>query len=140
MNETNETSSYAYLIEDVMKGNFKYAWKPEKLWKLAKTKKIIKYKMNDVKHWVYNPCWSKGGYFVSIYQVLMQQKKFPDHMDRISNAKIKYPLICIEDDYDKNGSILDGNHRFAKMILEKRKIVNVVYFTKEELKKIRIKM
>lgn len=58
-----ESRSYAYLTEDVMREDFRYAWQQEDLWDLAKTKKVIKYKMNDIKHWVYNPYWSKNPMF-----------------------------------------------------------------------------
>ena len=49
-----ESRNYAYLLEDVMKNNLTHAWNQEELWKIAKNKKVIKYKMNDVKHWVIN--------------------------------------------------------------------------------------
>lgn len=135
-----ETKQYAYLIKDVMRNDFRYAWNPKDLWELAKTKKVIKYKMNDVKHWIYNTCWSKKDCFISIFQVFMQPQKFREHVKRIYTANLKYPLIVIEDKYDKYGSILDGNHRFAKMIELKKRVVPVIYFTKKELYKIRIKM
>ena len=51
-----EARNYAYNLEDVMKDNFEYAWDQEELWEIAKKKKIITYKINDVKHWVYTPC------------------------------------------------------------------------------------
>ena len=46
----------------------------------------------------------------------------------------------MEDKYDKYGSILDGNHRFAKMIKQNKRVVPIVYFTKKELDKLKIKM
>ena len=66
--------------------------------------------------------------------------KFPKHIKRIKNADLKYPLIVMEDKYDKYGSILDGNHRFAKMIKQNKRVVSIVYFTKKELDKLKIKM
>ena len=62
--------SYAYLLEDLMKNNFTYAWNQEELWKIAKNKKVIKYKMRDIKHWIYSQCWSKKDCYISIFQVL----------------------------------------------------------------------
>ena len=53
---------------------------------------------------------------------------------------MKHPLIVIEDKYDKYGDILDGNHIFAKMIKENKKVVPIVYFTKKELDKLKIKI
>ena len=46
----------------------------------------------------------------------------------------------MEDKYDKYGGILDGNHRFAKMIQQNKRKVKIVYFTKKELDKLKIKM
>jgi len=135
-----ETKNYAYLLKDVMINDFTYAFDPEDLWKQAAKKKVIKYKMNDIKHWVYSPCWSHNDCFISIYQVLMQPKQFPEHIKRIKKANISYPLIVMEDEYNKFGSILDGNHRFAKLLLEKKRDVHIVFFSKKELAKLRIKM
>lgn len=132
--------SYAYLLEDLMKNNFTYAWNQEELWKIAKNKKVIKYKMRDIKHWIYSQCWSKKDCYISIFQVLQQPSKFPEHIKRIKNADLKYPLIVMEDKYDKFGSILDGNHRFAKLITHNKRIVPIVYFTKKELNKLKIKL
>ena len=107
---------------------------------MAKNKKVIKYKIKDVKHWVYNQCWNKKDCFISIFQVLQQPHKFPKHIKRIKDADLKYPLIVVEDKYDKYGNILDGNHRFAKTIEQNKRVVSIVYFTRKELDKLKIKM
>ena len=135
-----EERSYAYNLEDVMQEKFDYGWDQEQLWELAKNKKVREYKIKDIKHWVYSPCWNKGECFLSIYQVLQQPKKFPEHMKRIKKADLKYPLIVIPDKYDKYGGILDGNHRFGKIILENKREVKFVYFTRKELEKIKINL
>lgn len=135
-----EHRTYAFQTENVMKNNFEYGWDQEELWKIAKSKKIKTYKMNDVKHWVYSQCWSKSNCFISIFQVFQQPKKFPEHINRIKNADLQYPIIVIPNKYDKFGGILDGNHRFAKMILENKKFVKYVYITQKELEKIKIKI
>ena len=135
-----EERSYAYNLEDIMQEKFDYGWDQEQLWELAKNKKVREYKIKDIKHWVYAPCWSKGECFLSIYQVLQQPKKFPEHMKRIKKADLKYPLIVIPNKYDKYGAILDGNHRFGKMILENKREVKFVYFTRKELEEIKINL
>lgn len=135
-----ETRNYAFLLDDVLQNNFKYAYDQITLWKLAANKKIIKYKMSDVKHWIYYTPWSDGDCLISVYEVLLLKSKYPDHIKRIKNADLSFPLIVIEDKYDKFGTILDGNHRFAKMIMNNKKFVNIVYFTKDELNKIKIKL
>lgn len=98
--------------------------------------------MRDVRHWVYGQCWSDKGddNYISIYQVLMSPSKYAKHIRRIRKADIKYPLIVVEDEYDMYGSILDGNHRFARMIMMKKRVVPIVYFTKKELERVWIKL
>jgi disulfide oxidoreductase YuzD len=61
-------------------------------------------------------------------------------MKRIKKSDLSYPLIIIEDDYDNKGVILDGNHRFAKIIMEHKKEVKYYFITKKELKKLKIKL
>jgi len=135
-----ETREYAYYLGDVMKGNFTYAWDQEQLWEVASRKKVITLNMNDIKHWIYSPCWSEDNCFISIFQVLLQKSQFPDHIKRIKKADTNYPLILMEDQFDKYGTILDGNHRFAKLILQKKRKIKVVYFSKKELDNLKIKM
>lgn len=135
-----ETKNYSYLLKNVMQNKFDRGILPEKLWEYSETKKVKKYKMKNVKHWIYAPVWSiKCGseeYYLSIYQVLLQKNKYQDHIKRINDAKTNYPIIVVEDKYDKYGTILDGNHRFAKLILEKKKKIEVIYLKKKEVKKL----
>ena len=116
----------------------------KELWKYVENKKTKTYKMNDVKHWVYNPCWSydldKKTCFYSIFQTLLQKSKFKEDMKRIKKADISYPIIVIEDEYDKYGSILDGNHRFAKLIMDNAKVVKYKFISNKTLEKFRIKL
>jgi hypothetical protein len=143
MNKT-EHRNYAMLLSNVMKNNFNYGYDQEELWKYVENKKEKEYKIDDVKHWVYSPCWSyeinNTLCFYSIYQVLLQKKRFNEDMKRIKKADTSYPIIIIEDEFDKYGSILDGNHRFAKLIMNKAKVVKYKFITKKELEKFRIKL
>ena len=139
-----EHRCYAMLLSDVMQNNFNYGYDQEELWKYVENKKTKTYKINDVKHWVYNPCWSydldKRTCFYSIFQVLNQKSKFKEDMKRIKKADVSYPIIVIEDEYDKYGSILDGNHRFAKLIMDNAKLVKYKFISKKTLEKFRIKL
>lgn len=143
MNENDKSSrNVAYLLEDVMQKKFDYGFYQEELWEyVGRTKKaVIEYEMEDVKHWIYVPCWSYEQQeaeecFISIYQVLLQSDMFSEHMHRIQHAELCYPLIVIEDDFDKYGVILDGNHRFAKSMIMGRKTVSVQVIGKDELMK-----
>ena len=93
---------------------------------------------------IQNPCWSydldKRTCFYSIFQTLLQKSKFKDDMKRIKKADISYPIIVIEDEYDKYGSILDGNHRFAKLVMDNAKVVKYKFISKKQLNKFRIKL
>lgn len=102
------------MLEDVIKKEFNYAFNPKDLWEKAKDKKITKYNMSDVKHWVYNPCWThpkNDDWPTSIHQALTQPKKFPDHIKRIKKADISHALIVVEDEFDKFGGVLDGKQK-----------------------------
>jgi hypothetical protein len=127
----------SYLLKDVMQNKFDNGFIDEDLWKLTKNKKIITYNMNDVKHWIYKPCWSfindEVECFYSIYQVLLQKTKFKEDIKRIKKADTTFPLIVVEDEFDKYGSIIDGNHRFAKLLCEKSKTIKIKFITKKEL-------
>ena len=125
------------LLEDVMKGDYRYGWDPEDLWKFVEDKKTITYKTNDVKHWIYMPCWSHYDCFISIFQTIKQPQNFPDHIQRIKKSKLDYPLIIVEDKYDKFGTILDGNHRFAKIIKTNKKTFKVKYVKLKDIKKLK---
>ena len=142
MSNNYEKRNLAYLLENVMKNKFNKAFYQEDLWKYVENKKTEEYAIQDVKHWVYTPCWSYDIHntecFYSIYQVLMQKTKFRKDMGRIKKADTSYPLIVVEDEFDKYGSILDGNHRFAKLIMNDCKKIKIKFISKKELNKLMI--
>jgi hypothetical protein len=61
-------------------------------------------------------------------------------MKRIKKANVSYHIIVIEDEFDKYCTILDGNHRFAKLIMNKAKVVKYKFISKKQLDKFRIKL
>jgi disulfide oxidoreductase YuzD len=138
-----ENRNIAYLLEDVMKNKFDYGFYQEDLWKYTENKKTFKYNMKDIKHWIYKPCWSYNigdtECYYSIYQVIIQKNKFKKDIKRIKKADMSYPLIVIEDEFDIYDSILDGNHRFAKSIINNDKIIKFKFISKKELNKLMIK-
>lgn len=140
----HNSRNMAFLLEDVMKNKFNKAFYQEDLWEFVNNKKTKEYNIQDVKHWVYTPCWSfnvnNTECFYSIYQVLAQKGKFKEDMKRIKKADTSYPIIVIEDKFDKYGSILDGNHRFAKLLMENSKKVKFKFITQKELQKLMIKL
>lgn len=141
-----EHRSIAFLLEDVMKGKFDRGFFQEDLWALAETIPVTTVAIADVKHWVYTPCWSystgsgKKECFYSIYQVLKQPTQFKADMTRIRKADTKYPLIVIEDEFDQAGTILDGNHRFAKLLLGGAKQIKIKRIRTKDLMKIMMPM
>ena len=139
-----EHKSMAYLLENVMKNKFNRAFYVEDLWKYVENKPVKEYNINDVKHWVYSPCWSYDcngiECYYSIYQTLIQKNKFKKDIRQIKKADVSYPIIVVENDYDKYGTILDGNHRFAKLIMNKEKKVKYKFITKKELVKLMIRV
>jgi disulfide oxidoreductase YuzD len=139
----DEHRNIAYLLEDVMKNKYNRGFYQEDLWEYVENKKIFELNIKDVKHWIYKPCWSyiinNRECFYSIYQVLMQKNKFKEDIKRIKKADTKYPLIIIEDEFDKYGTILDGNHRFAKLLINNSNKVKFKFISRKELDKIIIK-
>jgi hypothetical protein len=140
----HEHRNMAYLLEDVMKNKFNRAFYQEDLWKYVENKKTETYDMKDVKHWIYAPCWSYNinniECFYSIYQVLMQKGKFKEDMKRIKKANTSYPLIVIKNEFDSYGGILDGNHRFAKLIMNNSKKVKFKFISRKELNKLMVEV
>ena len=65
-------------------------------------------------------------------KVLENPKKYKDHMRRIKEADLKYPIIV----YDK--FVTDGVHRLTKAHLEKKKTIKAIVFTKDLLQKFKI--
>ncbi len=142
MTEENGTRNVAYLLEDVLRKRYDYGFYQEELWEYVTRKEtpVIEYDTEDVKHWIYSQCWSYPGKgddecFVSIYQVLLQmdEPRNHKHIQRIKEANLQYPLIVVEDSFDKYGTILDGNHRFAKLLLNGTKKIKVQYISTDEL-------
>lgn len=133
----SEARQYAFLLRNVMRNDFRYGYRQEDLWALASTKAIETYQVQDVAPWVYTPVWNKGKCFICIYQVLMQPQQFPNHIARIAKADTQYPLIITDDIFNPYGTILDGNHRFAKIILQQKETVHVVKLSQADLISIR---
>ena len=139
-----EHRTMAYLLKDVMKNKLNRPFYQEDLWKYVENKKIEEYNMEDIKHWVYTPCWSYNidntECFYSIYQVLLQKNKFKKDVNKIKKADTSYPLIIIENEFDKYGIILDGNHRFAKLIINNNKKIQFKFISLKELDNLGIKV
>ena len=135
-------TSMAFPFDEVVKGTFQKCYNPSDIWNVTKNNKIHKIKLSDVKHWVYTTPWSHKDNnherFLSIYEVLILPKKYNSRMQRIEKSDLSYPIIIQKDKFDKNGGILDGNHRFAKAIMSNKKYIYVKYISNTQLKKIEL--
>jgi len=70
---------------------------------------------------------------ISPMDVLKNPDRFPHHKKRIINANLDYPLIIQKQGEDFH--IIDGNHRFAKLYMQKATVVNCYIFTEKLMKK-----
>lgn len=131
------------LPEDVVKRK-SVGWYTDDVIALSKRYKTKSLKMRNVKHWVYSTPWSiptgNTQCPLSIYEVitLPKDKTLKEHHKRIKKADTSYPLIITPDPYDKYGIILDGNHRFAKLVNQDAEFVDVVSIPLEALNKIKV--
>ena len=71
---------------------------------------------------------------------VLNEKRCKEDMKRIKKADTSYPLIVIENEFDIYGGILDGNHRFAKLIMNNSKKVKFKYISRKELDKLMVKV
>lgn len=93
---------------------------------LVTQKKIKRYS------WVLtNNCW---GSFYSPMDVLFNPMCYPEDIERIWKAKLKYPIIVT-----KNNVIVDGIHRYVKALLLGKKRIKTIYFNEKTMKKFKIK-
>jgi hypothetical protein len=134
----------SYLFKDVINNVFECGFYTKPVVEyITQTKKVQKYNIKDVLHWMYKPCWfrtiNNNHHFYSIYQALSQRDVFKDDIRRIEEADITNPIIVVTDDFDKYGSIFNGNHRFAKLVLNNSKKVKFRLISKEELYKFIVK-
>jgi hypothetical protein len=67
-----------------------------------------------------------GAAFVSPQEVLARPAEFPDHMARVQKTDMTHPVLAFE---TGNGlfRLLDGAHRIARAIYEKRPTISVQY-------------
>ena len=128
----------AYLLSDVLcNPNRAKSVAMSDLFEFAAKKPIKSMSIKKCSHWAYHSCWSDNDHdFYSIFQVLMQKSKFKKHVRRINTADLSCPIIVIEDLLDEIGVILDGNHRFAKLLESGAKRVKYVKISIREFYKL----
>jgi len=142
---SSNSKRISYLFKDVINNVLECGFYTKHVVEyITQTKKVQKYRIKNVLHWIYKPCWfhtiNNNNHFYSIYQALSQRDVFKDDIRRIEEADTSNPIIVVTDDFDKYGSIFNGNHRFAKLILNNSKKVKFRLISKEELYKFLVKI
>ena len=59
----------------------------------------------------------------NLYPEIKSCKGFVEHMQKVLDADLKFPIIL-----DDEGYVMDGRHRVAKVLLEKRETILAVRF------------
>lgn len=61
---------------------------------------------------------------------------YPDHVERINNANLEYPIIITI--YNAKPILLDGTHRLMKAYMTNKKTIKVIIIDKKKLKRAQI--
>jgi len=67
--------------------------------------------------------------FFSPMDVINDPKKYKEEYKRTMDADLKYPIMIF------NNNVIDGYHRIAKSIIQKKSKIKAYVFTNEEMKK-----
>ena len=96
------------------------------------TPPIIQVNIDDLRYNLYFSCWKNN---IQPIEVLENpnNKKYEDEMTRIRNANTKYPIII-----NTQNNIIDGVHRYVKLIIEGKKYITVYIFDDDVMKSFRI--
>ena len=93
--------------------------------------------VNEYEDYLDNDCW---GYFnkkkrikITPKIVLENPKKYKKHINRINNAKLKYPIIIYKDKH--KSYIIDGVHRLINAIKNNKKKIKAIIFNRKILNK-----
>ena len=94
----------------------KRSWPVETLWDLASTLEVFYMDVQEIyEEYRKIDCWLQGEDFNTGFVM--------DHMSRILEANLDYPIIFSEEDY-----IMDGVHRLCKAAFYKQKTIKAVKF------------
>lgn len=106
-------------------------WKLDRLWSLR-----LPVRRLDVEQlaWLLDlPLWQRDGvrFQVAPRQVLAHPEEFPDHLRRVTAADLAYPIHAV--DHRGRLAILDGYHRLAKAVLERRRQIHAMVLSPADL-------
>jgi hypothetical protein len=88
---------------------------------------IVSVNVNDFESVLTLKAWGDGD--LSILDVINQPSKYKEHLDRITSAQIKYPIIIYKNE------IIDGMHRLANAYLNKKRTLKAYIFDKSLMDK-----
>lgn len=98
--------------------------------KHLKTQKIP---LSQLSHVRAENVWEMGRKQYSINDVLKNPKKYAEDIERIKNANMDYPILMNSD-----RTILDGYHRLAKAMQNKKKSINAIIYEPKTFAKFKI--
>jgi disulfide oxidoreductase YuzD len=111
-------------VDDSDKNDIK-SYSVPKLIELSEDLPEKSYDLKDLERQIYKDTpWGEG---LTISDVLNDPKKYMDHMKRIKNSDLSYPILIAP-----NGEIADGNHRLAKAVMNKENTIKAKVFPDNE--------
>lgn len=110
------------------------SWRLQELWRLELPVRSVQ--IDDLA-WLFDlPLWQLDGvrFQVSPRQVRDDPARYPDHLNRVLNADLRYPIHLVE--HHGRLVVLDGFHRLLKASLEGRSEVDAKVLSDHDLKAI----
>jgi hypothetical protein len=104
-----------------------FCYPVDKILELTKDIKPVKVDVSVLYEKINHPVKKVFGSIKKMYE-------FIEHVDRIMNADLKYPIIAFSEDND----ICDGCHRIAKAKIIGRSKLNVIYINKDMIKHLKV--
>ncbi len=106
-------------------------WKLDKLWQLQLPVQRLGVERFD---WLLDlPLWQRDGvrFQVTPRQVLAAPDEFPDHLRRVMESDLRYPVHAVH--HHDRLVILDGFHRLARAVLEQRQEIAAMMLSPADL-------
>lgn len=106
-------------------------WKVDRLWSLQLPVRSL-----SVERFVWLldlPLWQRDGvrFQVAPRQVLDEPDEHPDHLRRVMDSDLGYPIHVVQ--HDSHLVILDGFHRLVKAMIEKRCQIEAMVLSSADL-------
>ena len=86
-------------------GQSSYTIDIEKVWALVENKQPKPIPLSELEHTLNWGCWGMG---------TLTPKKVLEHLKRVTQADLNYPIVIVRDEYDRVSHVIDGMHRIVK--------------------------